>query len=229
MRKERVDGAYEGHDSILWGENEEGGHDSFILRTLFCQMSSIFIRVSHVTQTSESCIWGTWLVHMTPSSFVPSSVKRALYTVCSLFPLYWLVGSLKLYVSFAEYSLFYEALLQKWPVIFRSLLIVATLYPLLSNECYILSVRFFLLIWLSHTHTSSLSLVYIWDMTHLYEPHDSFVWGTWHIHTWDMNVGHDTFICVTRLMHTWAVTLLYRDHDSFICVTRLFHMCDMTC
>jgi len=37
-----------------------------------------------------------------------------------------LVGSLKLYVSFAGYSLFYRALLQKRPMILRSLLIVAT-------------------------------------------------------------------------------------------------------
>jgi len=39
-----------------------------------------------------------------------------------------LVGSLKLQVSFAEYSLFYRALLQKRPIILRDLLIVATLY-----------------------------------------------------------------------------------------------------
>jgi len=37
-----------------------------------------------------------------------------------------LVGSLNWYVSFAEYSLFYRALLQKRPIILRSLLIVAT-------------------------------------------------------------------------------------------------------
>jgi len=37
-----------------------------------------------------------------------------------------LVGALKLQVSFAEYRLFYRALLQKRPVILRSLLIVAT-------------------------------------------------------------------------------------------------------
>ena len=36
------------------------------------------------------------------------------------------VGSLKVYVSFAEYSLIYRALLQKRPKILRSLLIVAT-------------------------------------------------------------------------------------------------------
>ena len=39
-----------------------------------------------------------------------------------------LVGSLKLFVSFAEYSLFYRALFQKRPTIWRSLLIVATPY-----------------------------------------------------------------------------------------------------
>jgi len=37
-----------------------------------------------------------------------------------------LVGSFKFDVSFSEYSLFYRALLQKRPVILRSLLIVAT-------------------------------------------------------------------------------------------------------
>jgi len=42
----------------------------------------------------------------------------------------WLrvVGSLKLQVSFAEYSLFYRALLQKRHIILRSLLIAATPY-----------------------------------------------------------------------------------------------------
>jgi len=39
-----------------------------------------------------------------------------------------LVGSLKLQVSFAEYSLFHRAPLQKRPVNLRSLLIVATPY-----------------------------------------------------------------------------------------------------
>ena len=39
-----------------------------------------------------------------------------------------LVGSLKLYVSFAEYRLFYRALLQKRPIILRSLLVEATPY-----------------------------------------------------------------------------------------------------
>ena len=37
---------------------------------------------------------------------------------------------LKQYVSFAEYSLFHKALLQKRPIILRSLLIVATHTPI---------------------------------------------------------------------------------------------------
>jgi len=39
-----------------------------------------------------------------------------------------LVGSIKLQVSFAKYHLFYRALLQKRPIILRSLLIAATPY-----------------------------------------------------------------------------------------------------
>jgi len=39
---------------------------------------------------------------------------------------YMSVGSIKLYVSFAEYGLFYRALLQKRPIILRRLLHVAT-------------------------------------------------------------------------------------------------------
>jgi len=41
-----------------------------------------------------------------------------------------LVDSLKRKVSFAEYSLFIRVLLQKRPIILRSLLIVATQYPI---------------------------------------------------------------------------------------------------
>jgi len=47
-----------------------------------------------------------------------------------------LVGSLKLYVSFAEYCLFYRALWQKRPVLLRSLLIVATPYVYLFPYSY---------------------------------------------------------------------------------------------
>jgi len=45
-----------------------------------------------------------------------------------------LVGSLKLFVSFAEYSLFYKALLQKRSIILRSQLIVATPWRILHSK-----------------------------------------------------------------------------------------------
>ena len=52
-----------------------------------------------------------------------------------------LVGSLKLQVSYVEYRLFYRALLQKRPIILRSLLIVATPYArVVSRMCDITCV-----------------------------------------------------------------------------------------
>jgi len=56
------------------------------------------------------------------------------YALCT--PMGWLrlVGSLKFKVSFAEYSLFHRALLQKRPIIVRSLLILATPYNTLWHS-----------------------------------------------------------------------------------------------
>jgi len=58
----------------------------------------------------------------------PLCSKRWLWRISTM---EWLrlVGSLKLEVSLAEYSLFYRALLQKRPKFLRSLLIIATPYP----------------------------------------------------------------------------------------------------
>ena len=57
-------------------------------------------------------------------------------TVCSENAMGWLrlVGSLKVYVSFAEYSLFYRALLQKRPIILSSLLIEASPYHSICSK-----------------------------------------------------------------------------------------------
>jgi len=54
-----------------------------------------------------------------------------------------LVGSLKLQVSFAEYHLFYRVLLQKRPIILRSLPIVATPYvdTFTNMICHIYDMR----------------------------------------------------------------------------------------
>jgi len=66
--------------------------------------------------------WGTWrwlILRRTQA-----------YLVTHTCTMEWLrlAGCLKLYVSFAEYSLFYRALSQKRPIILRSLLMVATAY-----------------------------------------------------------------------------------------------------
>jgi len=65
---------------------------------------------NHVRRDAFMCDCVTWLIKMPDSyaAFIADSHE--------------LVGSLKLYVSFAEYHLFYRALLQKRPIILRSLL-----------------------------------------------------------------------------------------------------------
>jgi len=51
-----------------------------------------------------------------------------------------LIGSLKWWVSFADYRLFYRVLLQKRPTILRSLLLVATPYEfLVVSELFVFS------------------------------------------------------------------------------------------
>jgi len=57
------------------------------------------------------------------------------HRVCSTMGWLRLVGSIKLQVSFAEYSLFYRALLQKRPIIWSILLTVATPYQLIVPGC----------------------------------------------------------------------------------------------
>ena len=60
------------------------------------------------------------------------------HTLLSIGSMWWLrlVGSLKLQVSFAEYRLFYRAILQKRPIILRSLLVAATPYVYTSPTQY---------------------------------------------------------------------------------------------
>ena len=62
----------------------------------------------------------------------------SIYRIRTLLTMGWLrlVGSLKLWVSFGDDSLFYRALLQKRLIILRSLLIVATLSFKSNNRLY---------------------------------------------------------------------------------------------
>jgi len=71
----------------------------------------------------------------------------------------------------------------------------------------------------------------MWDMSHSYARHDSFMYATWLtytetfvgwlIHMWDMShsyVRHDSFICEKWLIHIRDTTHLYQWFESFTCV-----------
>jgi len=94
-----------------------------------------------------------------------------------------LAGSLKLLVFFAEYRLFYRALLQKRPIITYSIMHYQYLWYVLSilHRMYwhpIYDMTHWYVTWLIHVWRDS----FIWDLTRLYM--------TWLVHTW-----HASFIC----------------------------------
>ena len=72
-----------------------------------------------------------------------------------------LVGSLKLQVSYAEYRLFYMALLQKRPMILSSLRIVATPYSYFRQ----VQLTWFICIYVFHTFICVTWLLHTCDMT----------------------------------------------------------------
>jgi len=94
-----------------------------------------------------------------------------------------------------------------------------------------------------HTRTHS-RLVLTCDMTHLRTQRDSFVCGTWLVHTCDttqsscdMTYPHMhrliltcdmTHLRMQRLVLMFDMTHSYVWYDTFICVKRLIHTCDMT-
>jgi len=147
-----------------------------------------------------------------------------------------LVGSLKLYVSFAKYRLLYRALLQKRPMILRSLLIVATPYLHLThsypchnsfihtNTCYTTPSE----VW--HNSFIFLYMYPTCDLTHSYPYHNSSI----HTNTCDttpLEVWNDSFIYIlhaTWRIYTRAITHPYTWHDSSIHKTWLIHTHDMT-
>ena len=102
------------------------GNEYGLLLHIYTALLSIYWAVMHYTLTQEGCIY-QW--REDDDDVTDMGWLR-------------LVGSSKFQVSFAEYSLFYRALVQKRPIILRSLLIVATPYVLLichirTNHCYV--------------------------------------------------------------------------------------------
>jgi len=141
----------------------------------------------------------------------------------------WLrsVGSMKLKVSFAEYHLFYRALLQKRLIIWSILLTEATPYScaygvVLSHvwRGHVTHVNE----WCHTQHESALSHMWMRDMTHSY---------VWHGHVTHSHLWHDTLTQmstvsvshVTRLSeschtHAWVMSHIWVSH-----VTRVNKFC----
>jgi len=140
-------------------------------------MNKFFYMKEHTYVWCDSFICLTWLCSMCDVTLSFSGLTVAL---CASYEL----DSLKLEVSFAEYSLFCRALLQKRPIILRSLLIIA-----FSGL------------------TVALCVLQICDMTHPYGWRDSFICVTRLIHVCNMTHSyfrHDAFICATWLIHMFV-------------------------
>jgi len=150
----------------------------------------------------------------------------------------WLqwVGALKLQVSFGEYSLFYRSLLQKRPIILRSLLIEAIPY------CYQGHPKWHLKIQAAHVHTHTrthslslfLSLFFV-SLTHIHRHTISlFVSNTpncgclpgksqkapyttggacTHIHTHTLSLSRSLFL--SSLSHIHTLSLLLPDTHTY--------------
>jgi len=91
--------------------------------TLYCLGDSMYVVYMQV------CTWDcTNLLYL--HVYLYTHMRKGVYANVFGYGIGWLrlVGSLKWKVSFPEYRLFYGALLQKRPIILRSLLIVATPY-----------------------------------------------------------------------------------------------------
>jgi len=125
-------------------------------------MLHIYVWMSHVAHThmNESCHTYEWVVSHTYIAIM-SCLHIWMSHVTHVRRLR-LVGSLKLDVSLAEHSPFYKALLQKRPIILRSLLIVAT-PSTTSQRSWMYPV--------AHTHMneSCHTYTYEWVMSHIHD------------------------------------------------------------
>ena len=140
-------------------------HVSFIRVTWLIHMSDIsFICVTwliHTCDMTHSCVWHVssvsviWLIHICDMTRSYVTWLNRIYMWFDLFSVMWdnssllseftcnsrwltLVGSLKLQVSFAKEPYNRDYILQKRPVIWRSLLSVATPYIVRSSLSHIL-------------------------------------------------------------------------------------------
>ena len=109
----------------------------------------------------------------------------------------WLVGCLKIQVSFAEYSLFYRALLQKRPMVLGSLLIVAISCqtPLFHRDVTQLSRRLN-----TYCNTLQHATTHGNTLQHTATHYNTLQHTATHCNTLQHTAAHcNTLICITRL------------------------------
>ena len=96
---------------------------------------------THTHAVSVCMITYTYMLH-THTCIYTCMHEHACQQMLTITLIGWLrlVGSLKLQVSFAEYCIFYRALLQKRPINSRSLLIVTTSYVLCGMCCVLFTI-----------------------------------------------------------------------------------------
>jgi len=118
-----LENVYRGHSEVYHGSSRE-------CPRLPCRHSQCSIANVHQ---------GHGYVHQGTSRECPAKTFECVPRQLRKISMGWqrLVGSLKLEVSFAEYRLFYRALLQKRPMILRSLRIVATPYEGRLSQCIV--------------------------------------------------------------------------------------------
>ena len=104
-----------------------------------------------------------------------------------------LVGSLKWWVSFAEYHLFYRSLLQKRPIIWRSLLVAATPYVDCKCAFFCLSVTCLHVYRSTHSHTQTLT--HTQAHTHTFTHSHTHTYTHIHTHTHTHTQMHTSMSC----------------------------------
>jgi len=128
------------------------------------------IWTSHVTHMNESCHTCEWVMsHMWMRHITHGNVSN------THMGWLWLVGSLTLLVSFAKVPYKRDDILQKRPIILRSLLILATpyeyrrrLFPQHTHDGPFVCLWHMCHIWMSHvTHMNESCHTYEWVMSHI--------------------------------------------------------------
>ena len=119
-------------------------------------------------------------------------------------------------VCFAEYSLFYRALLQMRPMILRSLLL--QMRPMILRSLLMVATPHRVWRGLVGSH-------FVWHDSSedfLYTSYDA----TWLIYTWDMTHSRVTWLIGSLSAHIFGCHLAHSHigHDSLICRTWLIHM-----